>query len=336
MSIGDSRPAPPVEPAGPGDEPFRKWPWILAGAAYGLVVRALMELRINGGWAGAMSFGFLVGVPAVIGFITVYGSPHARTSLWRGFTYPFLPTLLMLFGCAITLLEGSICIAIMAPLFLGIAGLAGFFTSLAFRIVRPGRTTLGAMALLPLLVMSFESSAVPDTFHELRETIVVAAPPETVWRQIGSARHIDAAELPASLVHLIGVPRPTDAENRTTPEGIVRDSHWERGVHFTARIVDLKPARSISWRYTFAPDSFPPGTMDEHVVIGGKYLDLGDTTFNLRALPGERTELEVIGRYRLSTPINFYAVPAAELLGRDFLRTLLGFYRGRAERAAGA
>jgi hypothetical protein len=174
----------------------------------------------------------------------------------------------------------------------------------------------------------------PDTFHELHESTVIAATPETVWAQIVSARHIEANELPISLVHLIGVPKPVDAENRGTGSGEVRFSRWEKGVHFTAAIVERREAQSITWRYAFAPDSFPPGTMDEHVVLGGRYLELGDTTFNLEALPNGKTRLEVVGRFRLTTPVNVYAVPVSSLLGRDFLRTLLGLYKGRAERSA--
>jgi hypothetical protein len=240
---------------------------------------------------------------------------------------------LMLLGCGIVMLEGLICIAIMAPLFLLLAGAGGLLMGVALRVASLRKATLGAFALGPLAMIPLDIGPLPDSFHELRESVVIAAPAPVVWQQIVSAKEIHADELPTSLVHLIGVPRPTYAENLITPHGGERVSRWEKGVHFTASIVDQHEFQSISWRYAFAPDSFPEGSMDEHVVLGGRYLDLGDTTFELHALPGDATRLEVVGRYRLTTPINAYAIPVSRLLGRDFLRTLLGLYKGRAERA---
>jgi hypothetical protein len=108
----------------------------------------------------------------------------------------------------------------------------------------------------------------PDTFHELHEVIVVHADPAVVWEQIISARSIRNDELPVSVVHLIGVPKPIDAENRGTGSSEVRYSQWEKGVHFTAAIVEKRNLESITWRYSFGPDSFPRGSMDEHVVLG--------------------------------------------------------------------
>jgi hypothetical protein len=90
---------------------------------------------------------------------------------------------------------------------------------------------------------------------------------------------------------------------------------------------------AITWHYRFNAHSFPQGSMDEHVAIGGRYFDLDDTTFNLEPMPGGATRLEIVAHYRVSSAINFYAVPAAELLGRDFVSTILGFCKGRSERA---
>lgn len=45
------------------------------------------------------------------------------------------------------------------------------------------------------------------------------------------------------------------------------------------------------------------------------------------------TELELIAHYRVSTGINFYALPVARILGRDFVNTILGLYKGRSENA---
>ena len=329
-------PAPP--PAKPPSPPARKAPpgyrrrWLLIGAAYGVLVR-LAFVFLPGSFSGPMSVAFLVGTPLAVGAIAVYGADESIT-FKRAMAIPVLPMSMMLIGTAITLLEGSICIALMAPLFYALASLGGFFMGFAAHAFKSTKPTLGAFVALPLLLAPLDRAPPPDTFHEIRETVFIEAPAHIVWRNIVSAPDIQPQELPLSLTHLIGVPRPVNARNQQLPSGEVRFSQWEKGVHFTAQVVEQQAPSSITWRYQFAPDSFPKGSMDEHVVLGGKYLDLGDATFNL--VPAANgTRLEVIGRYRLSTPINLYAVPLSRLLGHDFLRTLLGFYRLRAEQAAG-
>ena len=320
---------PPPPPQRP---PFYRWKWLLIGAAYGVLLRvgiALLPITVT----HPMSLAFLVGVPLAVGAIAVYGMA-GFISWGRSLTLPWLPMTMMLAGTAIALLEGAICIAVMAPLFYGLASLGGLCMWLATRLFKSSKPTLGAFAALPLLLAPFDLRPLPDTFHEIRESVLIAAPAPVVWQNIVSAQSIQAHELPLSLTHLIGVPRPVDAQNRVLPSGEVRFSRWEKGVHFTAQVVERHAPSSITWRYHFGPDAFPKGSMDEHVVLGGQYLDLGDTTFNLVPEAGG-TRLEVIGRYRLSTPINAYAVPVSRVLGHDFLRTLLGFYKRRAERAAG-
>jgi hypothetical protein len=122
-----------------------------------------------------MSAAFLLGTPLVIGAIAVYGSPPARNSFIRAIGAPLLPTALMLVGTAITLLEGSICIAIMAPLFFVVACIGGLCMYVALKIVRIPRSSLGALAALPLFLLPLERSELPDTFHELRESVIVNA-----------------------------------------------------------------------------------------------------------------------------------------------------------------
>ncbi|WP_129643070.1 SRPBCC family protein [Peristeroidobacter agariperforans] len=313
---------------------LRPWMiWLIGGAALGVLMRVLfgaLPSRVS----GLMSIAFLVGTPTVVGAITVYGARHASASWAFAIFAPWGTVLLMLLGCAITLLEGSICIALLTPLFLVCASVGGVAMECALRATKTHQSQLKAVALLPLLILVAESGVDHRTqSRELRSSILIDAPPATVWNEILTARAIQPAELPFSLTHLIGVPRPVEGINVPSPEGEVRYSKWERGVNFRAAVTKRVEQQSITWRYHFDEQSFPPGAMDEHVAIGGRYFDIGDTTFNLRPLPGERTELEIVAHYRVTTRINFYAVPAATILGKDFMATLLGFYKGRSERS---
>jgi uncharacterized protein YndB with AHSA1/START domain len=191
---------------------------------------------------------------------------------------------------------------------------------------------IGAFATLPLVLLALQpSERLVDSTQEIRREVQIAAPPERVWKEILVARNIRPDELPFSLVHLIGVPRPVEGINEQTAQGEIRYSRWERGVRFQGIVTERKEPESITWRYAFDQHSFPPGSMDEHVAIGGKYFDILDTTFNLHRLADNGTKLEIVAHYRVSTEINAYAVPLANILGNDFVNTLLGLYKGRSE-----
>ena len=309
--------------------------WIFAGAAYGVFLRVVFGLlpsyvHIN----GVMSAAFLLGAPIVVGAITVYGKRHHDPSIMFMLFGPWATVGLMLLGCAVAMLEGSICIALMAPLFLACGSVGGIIMGVVLLYGQPRTPHVGAVAVLPFLMMIAESFApLINAETEIRDSILIDASPQTVWQEIMTAESIQADELPLSLSHLIGVPKPVEGVNRETPDGEIRYSKWERGVRFEALVTERKQYESIRWHYAFDAHSFPEGSMDEHVEIGGTFFGLQDTTFNLTALANNQTELEIVAHYRVTSSINFYAVPVAKLLGRDFVNTILGLYKGRSEAA---
>lgn len=310
------------------------WHWVAGGALYGVLLRVLFG-ALPPSYSGPMSIAFLIGTPVAVGAFTVYGARANKPTIVYMLFTPWASVALMLLGCAITLLEGSICIAMLSPLFLVCSSVGGLAMGLALRFFGPKQSKLQAAALLPLLLLIGEGQApLHDRELELKESVVVNAPAHTIWMQILNARAIQAQELPLSLTHLIGVPKPVEGVNVQTSAGDIRYSKWERGVNFRAVVTHRVEDQSISWRYVFDDQSFPPGSMDEHVAIGGRYFTLRDTTFNLTPLPDGRTELEIVAHHRVTTNINFYAVPAATLLGHDFIHTILALYKGRSERAA--
>ena len=307
--------------------------WILAGALYGLLLRVFFGIAPHYfAVDGVMSAAFLVATPIVVGAITVYGRRHVDRSISYMLMGPWATIALMMLGCAVTLLEGSICIALMAPMFLLCGSLGGVIMGLLLNFWELRDTHVGAIAVLPFLMMIAESFApLVNAETEIRNSVVIDASRQRVWEEIMNAESIQPDELPFSVSHLIGVPKPVEGVNRVTPEGEIRYSRWERGVRFEAIVSRREQYETVRWHYAFDAHSFPEGSMDEHVEIGGKFFGLQDTTFNLRSLPNNQTELELIANYRVSSSINFYAVPAAKLLGRDFVNTILGLYKHRSE-----
>ena len=204
-------------------------------------------------------------------------------------------------------------------------------TGFVLMTTRIGTVRVGALATMPLLFTVLAGPMTSEQWQRIDRSTVIDAPPERIWSEIVDARDIRREELPTTLIHLIGVPRPVEGINHMTPEGEVRESRWERGVHFRGHVTQREEGRTIAWRYEFKPDSFPPGTMDEHVVGGGRYFDLGETRFTLTPIDAGHTRLEVEAHYRVTSSINAYAVPVAGLLGRDFVDTLLALYKRRSE-----
>lgn len=312
------------------------WYWLVGGALYGVLIRVLFG-ALPTSFHGPMSAAFLVGTPLVVGALTIYGARHKGQTVLLWLFAPWGTIALMLVGCAVTLLEGSICIALMSPLFLVCGSIGGMAMGIALKIAPLKHSHLSALAALPLLVLFGEQNIpLPSKESEIRQSVHVNAPPRAVWEQILTARSIQADELPLSLTHFIGVPKPLEGINVVTQDGEIRFSQWERGVNFRALVTERKEYEKITWRYVFDAHSFPKGSMDDHVAIGGRYFDLSDTTFNLYALPDGGTQLEIVAHYRITSSINLYAVPAAKILGRDFVATILHLYKIRSERAKSA
>lgn len=91
----------------------------------------------------------------------------------------------------------------------------------------------------------------------------------------------------------------------------------------------MQPNRRVRWLYRFARDSFPAGTLDDHVRIGGAYFDLLDTEYALREVE-DGTEFRVTMRYRVSTSFNGHAGAIAAFLVGNFEATALQVYGHRA------
>jgi hypothetical protein len=309
--------------------------WIVFGASYGLVMRLLFSHAPHFFGAEVVSIAFMLGTPVAIGAIVIYGIRDTRPSIGKMIFVPWISVSLALIGSTLALLEGSVCIALASPLFLAASSIGGLIMGLVLRWTDKGKVTFNSMLVLPIALMFMEPAVQrqPQLLEE-RVSIEIAASPHRIWDEILNARDIHRDELPWNFTHWIGVPRPVEGVNVMSPEGEVRYSKWERGVNFSALVTERVEDRSITWRYRFTPNSFPDGSLDEHVKIGGKYFDLSDTTFNLVPISGKSTTLEIVSHYRVTTDVDFYAVPIARFIANDFMSTILHLYKLRSERGA--
>lgn len=314
--------------------PFSKWFPFALGAAYGLLLRMLFSGHILHGFKSSdvMSASFAVFMPIAIGAITIY---FAEKKEQRSFLFymaaPCVSVSLFVGGTAILLIEGSICIAMALPLFLIQGSIGGLFMGIICRLTKYKKHTVNSLAILPFIIAIGESGKpLPNAIQESRESIHINQKPDVIWHHINFPLNIYPEELVNGFAYKIGVPYPIEARTINPIVGGKRQLMWQRGVTFEEEIEAYDENKFIQWKYIFNDKSFPAGSMDDHVAIGGKYFDLVNTSYRLTEESGG-TRLEISVKYRVSTNFNWYAEPWANFLVTDTAKTILNFYKQRSE-----
>lgn len=334
----DPAEAPPAAvPPSPMHEPLSRqmpfaWFWpLLVGAAAAFVLRVAFS-GLPGQRFSAMLGAFIYLVPAVCGAVTVYMAERTARRGWGYYLWaPWISTALFVLGTLLVYIEGLICAIVIVPMFAVMGSIGGLAMGLVCRVTNWPRPALYGFAVLPLALGAIEPQwPNPERISQTSRTLFIAAPAERVWHALHDARDIRPAELGDAWAWRIGVPMPVAGVTRQTPEGRVRQVQWQKNVHFEELVTEWQPARRVKWRYRFSPDSFPPGALDDHVVIGGHYFDLRDTAYTLVPRDGG-TELRIDVSWRVSTRFNWYADRVAQLLLGDFSEHILRFYKARSE-----
>ena len=319
--------------------PRHRYPWLLAagiGLAYALATRLLVDsgdfyqLFNN----GLLSWAFLVVMPVGLGAITAHFT--SAENKWQRLVWgPLLTVLVFLATALLFHLEGLICVAIMSPLFLLMAGLGALCYSLiADNRSRPRDKTLvvAVFALLPLVAGPLESRfANPDSFRRVENVIDIAAPAPVVWQHIIRVAPIQAADLSPSLLDGIGFPRPVAATLTREGVGGVRHATFERGVEFIETVDDWQPLRRLSFSIEPNTATIPPSTFDEHVTVGGRFFDVLRGTYELRPLGPGRTRLVLYSQQRVSTHLNWYAGLWTSYVMGEIQQRILGVLKQRCE-----
>jgi hypothetical protein len=324
-------PAPSVEKQNKHLLPYSKW-WPLAvGATTGVALRLVFSGRPGDPYSAMMS-SFVFLVPLLVGAATVYVAETQHRRSWAYYVWaPFLANVLFVLGTMAIMIEGLICAVLIVPLFGAVGAIGGLIMGAVCRKTHWPRQALYSVAVLPFVLGGLEQHLpLPDRERTIEHARIVNASPADVWRQLENARDIGPEEVERAWVYRIGVPVPKAGVSERTAEGMVRHITMGSGIHFDEIATDWQPNRHVRWANRFAPDSFPPNTLDDHVKIGGRYFGIGDTDYTLRPL-GSATELRMTVRYRLSTSFNWYAGPILDFLIGNFEDVILGFYARRAE-----
>ncbi|MBW0182874.1 MAG: hypothetical protein ACT6SF_12085 [Hydrogenophaga sp.] len=308
---------------------------VLAGAAYGLLVRVAFEWKVLHAFLQIVSIAFLIVCPFSVGAIAVLRSAGQQSiSLYRQFIVALLAMSIFLVAMFATLLEGLICLVLVAPVFIVAALIGGFIAGIFHNYFRATKSTVAAFALLPLLLAPVESFMPPvESVQSVTNTIHISASPERVFSQIGNVRDIRPEELGTTFVHFIGLPKPVAADMRCNTAGCVRTSHWEKNVWFQEVITEWDEPNAMHYRFVIPSGGVPREALDRHVEIGGEYFDLIDGGYDLTRMRDGSTKLSLTTRFVNKSQLRVYGDLWGKMVLKDFHRSILHLMKLRSERA---
>jgi hypothetical protein len=196
---------------------------------------------------------------------------------------------LLLVGLAI---EGLVCIAMAAPLAVGIAALGGLVGyGLQRRGPRAGASEVYSVAILALpLLLGAEAATRPTPeLIAVRTSVVIAAPPRVVWQHVIS---FSALPPPEELVFRTGIAYPKTAVIEGRGAGAIRRCRFSTG-DFVEPITTWDEPRLLAFSVASQPapmrELSPWGAIHPPHLDG--FLRSRRGEFRLRPLPGGRTLL---------------------------------------------
>ncbi len=279
-----------------------------------------------------LSIAFLILMPfsfgALVEYISLLKKPH---SIGQSFILQLWVLAFVLFAGLIVLREGIICLIMAAPIYLLCAFLGAIVMRLiCYKLWKP-YNQLYSIALLPLLGLLL----LPDVsqYHngQTQQEIVVNAPIQTVFASINNIQQIQPEEIKYSPIFTMGFPKPISGMTEQTDQGLIRQIYWQRGIHFQEKISQSNAPHQLAWTYVFTPQSFPKGSLDDHLEMGGKYFNLLTTDYKLEAISPTQTKMILTIDYRLSTEVNWYADVWTGYVLNEFSDVVLNIYKRRLE-----
>jgi hypothetical protein len=316
---------------------------ITFATVYGLAIRYLFGFF--GDIMGIMSITFLILSPFIIGFLTVIFLPKTKARRKSSaFFLPWLTSLVILIITIMLNIEGSICWIMIYPIF---AVLAGFGGLIAFGIrkkkydiedienydewTKPDTLQVSIVLLFPIIfgLLEGERSLSKEEMIVTKE-IIIHAPPSKIWKAISSINEISKFESHTSLSGILGFPRHLRTTLDTLAVGGKRIAYYEKGLYFNETISKYEKEKLLVLDIKTDPLNIPPTVMDEHIVIGGKHIDILQDVYKLEEMPDGSCRLSLSSRFFINTPFNWYAGIWANYLMSDILHEELYLIKTRA------
>jgi hypothetical protein len=184
----------------------------------------------------------------------------------------------------------------------------------------------------PIYISLIENKLDFPTEHRKVETsILIDSNSEKVWKQI--IRIPKITEHQEGFFYKMGFPKPVEATLSHEGIGGVRNARFENGLEFLETINLWEENKKIGFEIKADPNNTPLTTLDEHVVVGGKYFDALYGEYEIEKISENKINLLLHSKYRLSTRFNFYASYWGDFLMRDIQSNILKVIKERVEKA---
>jgi hypothetical protein len=300
---------------------------------YALVLRFIYA---ESPWAeifNMMSKTFLFLLPSIVGALSVYFADEEKVKFfsYRIFT-PWIPIFIFFILTLLFLWEGWPCLVMILPIFLLAASIGGLIGGYLKLKKKDGKTYISLIVLLPFIFSPIESyigaTISPYTAYTY---IDIQATPDEIWKNVTRVKEIKEGHDKGWLTKILNFPRPVKAELNYNGVGAYREAIFTNGLVFHETVTHYEDMKKMSFSIMALPHEIPLTTMDEHLVIGGKYFDVLNGTYELEKRNNEEYRLHLYSNFRLNTSFNFYASWWANNIMKDIQNNILQIQKIRAE-----
>ncbi|MDF3821062.1 hypothetical protein P3G55_14210 [Leptospira sp. 96542] len=317
---------------------------ITAATVYGILLRILHGL-LDPYLGSLISISFVVIAPVTIGFLTIYLVPTNQLKSIKGAIFlPLLSCFLLLCVTIALNIEGTICWIMVFPLFGFVASLGGVLafylkkisdTNSKNKVIRNRKTLNGSFLLfLPILVGSIEGDkTLSRKDFEISKSITIQASSKEVWKELININEVKPEEQKFNLSTFLGFPRQISTTIEKLEVGGRRVALYEKGLYFNETIVELVEEQRLSLNIDIDPSSIPVKVMDEHIVLGGKHVDILQDVYRIKSLPDGTSILTLSSHFYINTAFNWYAGIWSEYLMSDILNSQINLIKNRTIRS---
>lgn len=300
---------------------------------YALILRAFFGVSTWNGIFNMMSKTFLFLLPFIVGALTVYFSNIEKVKhLSYRILAPWLPIFVFFFITFIFAIEGWPCLVMILPIFLIAASIGGLFGGFFKLRKRDNNLYVSILVLLPLIISPIENYIGANTMPYKAYTFIdIDAPAEKIWDNVTRVSEISKEQDKGWLTNLLNFPRPVKAELNFEGVGAYREAIFTNGLVFHETVTEYVDNEKMSFTIKALPHEIPLTTMDEHLVVGGRYFDVLNGTYELEKLNDKTYRLHLYSNFKLTTTFNFYASWWASHIMKDIQNNILQIEKIRSE-----
>ncbi|QBN17943.1 APC family permease [Flavobacterium nackdongense] len=300
---------------------------------YAVVLRLLFGIKDWNGIFSVMSTTFLFFLPSIIGALTIYLSDKDKVKKisYRIFA-PWIPIFLFLAITLLLAIEGWACWLMILPVFLIAASIGGLVGGYLKLNKINDRLNVSILIFLPLLISPIEQliEKIPGTY-DAYTYIDINSNAYKIWNNVTRVKTIEKEDDTGYLTEFLGFPRPLKAELNFKGIGAYREAIFTNGLIFRETVTEYQENKKMVFSIRANTYEIPSTTLDEHILIGGKYFDVLDGTYELEKLEKNKYRLHLYSKFKMNTTFNFYAGWWGKIIMQDIQNNILRIEKKRAE-----